>query len=127
MCRAGKQAPPAHWPSSACKASSLAPQPSSATRARSFETTSIGAWIRSLSTCQRIAGSESSSHSSVVMPPSVSGGSGPPERTAMRFTWAQYVVRRYIGPTVLLPDPELAFLPTIGTYEQKPENLIDLC
>ena len=41
--RAGKHAPPAHWPSSPCNASSLAPQPSVATRARSAAMTSAGA------------------------------------------------------------------------------------
>ena len=64
---AGKHAPPAHWPSSPCNASSLAPQPSVATRARSAATTSAGAWTRSRNTCQRMAGSESSSQSSTVM------------------------------------------------------------
>src|SRR6266508_2502578 len=65
--RAGKHAPPAHWPSSPCNAINLAPQPSVATRARSAATTSAGACTRSRSTCQRMAGSESSSQSSTVM------------------------------------------------------------
>ena len=65
--RAGKHAPPAHWPSSPCNASSLAPQPSVATRARSAATTSAGAWTRSRNTCQRMAGSESSSQSRTAM------------------------------------------------------------
>ena len=62
----GKSAPPAHWPSSPCRASSRAPHPSVATRARSAATTSAGASVRSRSTCQRMAGSESSSQSSTV-------------------------------------------------------------
>ena len=53
----------AHWPSSPCNASSLAPQPSVATPARSAATTSAGAWTRSRNTCQRMAGSEPSSQS----------------------------------------------------------------
>ena len=69
--RAGKHAPPAHWPSSPCNASSLAPQPSVATRARSAATTSAGAWTRSRITCQRMAGSESSSQSRTDMRVSV--------------------------------------------------------
>ena len=64
--RAGKHAPPAHWPSSPCSASSRAPQPSVATRARSAATTSAGASARSRNTCQRMAGSESSSQSSTA-------------------------------------------------------------
>ena len=71
---AGKHAPPAHWPSSPCNASSLAPQPSVVTRARSASTTPAGAWIRSRNTCQRMAGSESSSHSSTVIGLSVTSG-----------------------------------------------------
>ena len=64
---AGKHAPPAHWPSSPCRESSLAPQPSVATSARSAATTSAGAWTRSRNTCQRMAGSESSSQSITVI------------------------------------------------------------
>ena len=63
---AGKNAPPSHWPSSPCKASSRAPHPSVATRARSAATTSAGASARSRSACHRMAGSASSSQSSTV-------------------------------------------------------------
>ena len=42
-----KQAPPAHWPSSSRAANSCAPQPCSATLARSAATTSGGAAVRS--------------------------------------------------------------------------------
>src|SRR5437660_831116 len=55
--------PPSHWPSWRWRASNRAPQPSLATRARSAATSSLGASVRSLITCQRIAGSESNSHS----------------------------------------------------------------
>src|SRR5690242_11511639 len=68
---AGKHAPPAHWPSSPCKESSLAPQPSVVTRARSAAMTSAGAWTRSRNTCQRMAGSESSSQSITVIGPTL--------------------------------------------------------
>ena len=54
-------AAPPHRPSAACRASSRAPQPSVATRARSAATSSAGASVRSRITCQRIDGSESSS------------------------------------------------------------------
>src|SRR6266852_5023373 len=64
--RAGKSAPPSHWPSSPCKASSPAPQPSMATRARSAATTSVGASTRSRNACQRMEGSESSIQSSTA-------------------------------------------------------------
>ena len=63
----GKQAPPAHWPSSPCRSSSLAPHPSMATLPRSAATSSRGASVRSRMTCQRIAGSESNNHSIAVM------------------------------------------------------------
>src|SRR5688572_20390568 len=53
---------PAHDPSAPCRASSRAPQPSVATFARSAATSSAGAPSRSRITCQRIDGSESSSH-----------------------------------------------------------------
>ncbi len=59
----GKNAPPAHWPSGSCRASSRAPNPSVATRARVAAQTSSEAPSRSRSTCQRSAGSESSSQS----------------------------------------------------------------
>ena len=49
-----------------CSARSRAPQPSAATLARSAPTTSAGASHRSRSVCQRMEGSESSSHSSAV-------------------------------------------------------------
>src|SRR5262249_600877 len=55
-------AAPAHDPSAPCRASSRAPAPAVATRARSAATSSAGAPIRSRITCQRIEGSESSSH-----------------------------------------------------------------
>ena len=55
--------PPSHCPSSRWRASNLAPQPSLAMRARSAATSSAGASMRSRITCQRIAGSESSSQS----------------------------------------------------------------
>ena len=55
-------AAPAHDPSAPCRASSRAPRPSVATFARSAATSSAGAPIRSRITCQRIEGSESSSH-----------------------------------------------------------------
>src|SRR2546421_6830972 len=55
--------PPSHWPSWRWRASKRAPQPSLAARARSAATCSAGASVRSLITCQRIAGSESNSHS----------------------------------------------------------------
>src|SRR5262245_42976793 len=55
-------ATPAHAPSAPCRASSRAPAPSVATRARSAATSSAGAPVRSRITCQRIEGSESSSH-----------------------------------------------------------------
>src|SRR6266568_4502026 len=63
----GKHAPPAHWPSSPCRSSSLAPHPSLATLARSAATTSSGSLVRSRITCQRIEGSESNNHSTTVM------------------------------------------------------------
>src|SRR6266849_6991467 len=63
----GKQAPPAHWPSSPCRSSSLAPHPSLATLARSAATTSAGSLVRSRIACQRIEGSESNNHSTTVM------------------------------------------------------------
>src|SRR5215831_524407 len=59
-------AAPPHRPSSAWSASSLAPTPSVATRARSAATSPAGAPIRSRITCQRIDGSESSSQSMTV-------------------------------------------------------------
>src|SRR6266568_1908781 len=65
--RAGNSAPPSHWPSSPCKASSRAPHPSMATRARSAATTSVGASTRSRNACHRMEGSESSSQSSTAM------------------------------------------------------------
>src|SRR4030095_8464462 len=55
-------APPPHRPSGAWRASSRAPAPSVATLARSAATWSAGASVTSRSTCQRIEGSESSSH-----------------------------------------------------------------
>ncbi len=55
-------AAPPHDPSAPWRASSRAPAPSVATRARSAATSSAGAPIRSRITCQRIEGSESSSH-----------------------------------------------------------------
>src|SRR6266545_635746 len=55
-------AAPAHDPSAPCRASSRAPAPSVATRARSAATCSLGAPVRSRIACQRIEGSESSSH-----------------------------------------------------------------
>src|SRR6266581_9078936 len=63
----GKHAPPAHWPSSPCRSSSLAPHPSLATLARSAATTSAGSLVRSRITCHRIEGSESNNHSTTVM------------------------------------------------------------
>src|SRR6266702_4876738 len=63
----GKHAPPAHWPSSPCRSSSLAPHPSLVTLARSAATTSAGSLVRSRMTCQRIDGSESNNHSTTVM------------------------------------------------------------
>src|SRR4030095_2075977 len=56
------QATPPHRPSAHWRASSWAPAPSVATRARSAATSSVGASVRSRITCQRIEGSESSSH-----------------------------------------------------------------
>src|SRR5258707_7592688 len=56
-------AAPPHRPSAPWRASNCAPIPSVATRARSAATSSAGAPIRSCITCQRIEGSESSSHS----------------------------------------------------------------
>ena len=61
--RSCENALPAHSPSGAWSASSRAPQPSTATRARSAATTSAGSRVRSRITCQRIAGSASSSQS----------------------------------------------------------------
>src|SRR5215510_1079580 len=55
-------AAPPHRPSVPWRASSLAPTPSVATRTRSAATSSAGAPVRSRITCQRIEGSESSSH-----------------------------------------------------------------
>jgi hypothetical protein len=55
-------AAPAHAPSAPWRASNRAPQPSVATLARSAATWSAGAPTRSRITCQRIEGSESSSH-----------------------------------------------------------------
>src|SRR5438477_11435139 len=55
--------PASHWPSWRWRASNRAPQPSLATRARSAATCSSGTSVRSRITCQRIAGSESSSQS----------------------------------------------------------------
>lgn len=55
-------AAPPHLPSAAWRASSLAPAPSVATRPRSAATSSADKPIRSRITCQRIEGSESSSH-----------------------------------------------------------------
>src|SRR5690348_6093915 len=63
----GKHAPPAHWPSSPCRSSSLAPHPSPPTLARSAATTSAGSFVRSRITCQRIEGSESNNHSTTVI------------------------------------------------------------
>src|SRR6267378_747674 len=63
----GKHAPPAHWPSSLCRSSSLAPHPSLATLARSAAATPSGSLVRSRITCQRIDGSESNNHSTTVM------------------------------------------------------------
>ena len=62
----GKQAPPAHWPSSPCRSSSLAPHPSLAILPRSAATCLGGASVRSRMICQRIAGSESNSQSIAV-------------------------------------------------------------
>src|SRR6266704_6606921 len=66
MLRDGKQAPPAHWPSSPCRSRSLEPHPSLAILPRSAATSSRGAAVRSRMTCQRIAGSESDSQSIAV-------------------------------------------------------------
>src|SRR5215471_4258822 len=64
-------AAPPHRPSSAWRASSLAPTPSVATLARSAATSPAGAPVRSRITCQRIDGSDSSSQSMTVtdLPP----------------------------------------------------------
>src|SRR4051794_1122188 len=59
---AGKNAPPAHWPSGPWSASRRAPKPSVAILARVASQTSGGSPTRSRSTCQRNAGSESRSH-----------------------------------------------------------------
>ncbi len=58
---------PPHRPSGAWSASSRAPQPSVAILDRSAAMTSAGSCVRSRITCQRIAGSESSSQSMTVM------------------------------------------------------------
>ncbi len=67
------QAAPPHRPSAAWRASSRAPAPSVATRARSAATSSAGASVRSRITCQRMDESESSSQSTTVtdLPPTV--------------------------------------------------------
>src|SRR5712691_177092 len=67
MLLVGKHAPPAHWPSSLCMSSSLAPHPSPAILARSAATASAGSFVRSRITCQRIEGSESNNHSTTLM------------------------------------------------------------
>ena len=69
-------------PSSPCSASSLAPQPSVATRARSAATSSAEASVRSRITCQRIAGSPSRRYAMTSMPASVRTGrrGRPPSR-----------------------------------------------
>lgn len=63
----GKKVPPLHRPSGSWAARMRAPQPSVATFARSAATSSGGASSRSFMTCQRIAGSESSSQSMMSM------------------------------------------------------------
>ena len=50
---------PLHQPSGAWRSSNVRPQPSRATRDRSAATTSSGSFVRSRTTCQRIAGSPS--------------------------------------------------------------------
>src|SRR6185436_5370558 len=55
-------AAPPHCPSAAWRASSCAPTPWVATFARSAAISCAGALVRSRITCQRIEGSESSSH-----------------------------------------------------------------
>lgn len=55
--------PAGHWPCGCWRASNRPPQPSPATRVRSAATSSSGASVRSRITCQRIAGSLSSSQS----------------------------------------------------------------
>ena len=104
---AGKKAPPAHWPSGSRSASSRAPQPSVATRARSAATTSAGASVRSCSTCQRMAGSESSSQSSTVMAGTV------PRRHARRDATP---MPGHMRATVV---PELAAGSAVRTYPRR--------
>src|SRR5215213_8989771 len=58
---------PPHDPSGACSARRAAPQPSLATRRRSAATILTRASVRSRSTCQRIAGSESINHSRTLI------------------------------------------------------------
>jgi hypothetical protein len=60
---AGKQAPPSQSPPGSSSARRRAPQPSCSTRARPAATSSADAFVRSRSTCQRMAGSPSSSQS----------------------------------------------------------------
>src|SRR6266571_5565822 len=67
MLLVGKHTPPAHWPSSPCRSSNLAPHPSLATLARSAATTLAGSLVRSRITCHRIEGSESNNHSTKGM------------------------------------------------------------
>ncbi len=61
---AGKNAPPAHWPSRSCNESRRAPNPLVAIDARVAAHTVGASFSRSRSTCHRIAGSESRSHAS---------------------------------------------------------------
>src|SRR5262249_47626977 len=65
VCRdshSGLRVPAPQYPSVPWSASKWSPRPSVATFARSAATAASGAWVRSRSTCQRMAGSESSSH-----------------------------------------------------------------
>ena len=61
---AGKNAPPAHWPSRSCNESRRAPNPLVAIDARVAAHTVGASFSKSRSTCHRIAGSESRSHAS---------------------------------------------------------------
>jgi len=94
--RAGKSAPPSHWPSSPCRARSRAPQPSVATRARSAATVAGDASARSRRTCQRMAGSESRSQSRTFMAGSLtySAPCGGPSQVP---EWAAFGHARSLG------------------------------
>src|SRR5882762_9088664 len=126
-------APPSKWPSSRWRASTLAPQPSLAMRARSAATSCAGASVRSRMTCQRIAGSESSSHSatsiSFYLLPQPSASISPllrhPASGAPRFCREQLADERLSQPSleaVGRPAPTMD-QHVVSTWSEQPDDI----